>query len=116
MTEKTENDTVNQADFIQEADETNGIQIVNGVDAARLLSYIERVERLEEKKKALSNDIKKVFEEAKRNKIDVSAMRKILQMRKMDEHDRQELDFIVEQYKIALGMNDGKKKNCRREA
>lgn len=100
----TENDTVNQADFIQEADEANGIQIVNGVDGCRLLSYIERVERMEEKKKALSNDIKEVFEEAKYNKIDVSAMRKILQMRKMDEQDRQELDFIVEQYKIALGM------------
>jgi len=100
----TENDTVNQADFIQEADEANGIQIVNGVDGCRLLSYIERVERLEEEKKALSNNIKEVFEEAKYNKIDVSAMRKILQMRKMDEQDRQELDFIVEQYKIALGM------------
>ena len=100
----TENDTVNQADFIQEADEANGIQILNGVDGCRLLSYIERVERLEEEKKALSNNIKEVFEEAKYNKIDVSAMRKILQMRKMDEQDRQELDFIVEQYKIALGM------------
>lgn len=80
------------------------IKDVNGVDAALLLSYIERVERLEEEKKALSNDIKEVFEEAKFNKIDVSGLRKILQMRKMDEQDRQELDFIVEQYKAALGM------------
>lgn len=104
MTEKTENDTEKQADFIKDADEANGIKIVNGVDAALLLSYIERVERLEEEKKALSNDIKEVFEEAKYNKIDVSAMRKILQMRKMDEQERVELDFIVDAYKNALGM------------
>lgn len=80
------------------------VKDVNGVDAALLRSYIDRVERLEEEKKALSNDIKEVFEEAKCNKIDVSGLRKILQMRKMDEQDRQELDFIVEQYKTALGM------------
>ena len=104
MTEKTENDTEKQADFIKEADEANGVKIVNGVDAAVLLSYIERIERLEEEKKALSNDIKEVFEEAKFNKIDVSALRKILKMRKMDEQERVELDFIVERYKTALGM------------
>ncbi len=44
---------------------TDEVKDVNGVDAARLLSYIERVERLEEEKKALANDIKEVFEEAK---------------------------------------------------
>lgn len=104
MTEKTENDTEKQAAFIQEADEANGVKIVNGVDAALLLSYIQRVERLEEEKKALANDIKEVFEEAKYNKIDVSAMRKILQMRKMDEQERVELDFVVDAYKNALGM------------
>ena len=104
MTEKTENDTEKQDDFIKEADEANGVIIVNGIDAARLLSYIERVERLEEEKKALSKDIKEVFEEAKFNKIDVSALRKILKMRKMDEQERVELDFIVERYKTALGM------------
>ena len=104
MTEKTENDTEKQADLIKEADEANGLKIVIGVDAAMLLSYIERVERLEEEKKALSNDIKEVFEEAKFNKIDVSALRKILKMRKMDEQERVELDFIVERYKTALGM------------
>ena len=104
MTEKTENDTEKQADFIKDADEANGVKIVNGVDAALLLSYIQRVEQLEEEKKALSNDIKEVFEEAKYNKIDVSALRKILKMRKMDEQERVELDFIVERYKNALGM------------
>lgn len=104
MTEKTENDTEKQADFIKDADEANGVKIVNGVDAVLLLSYIKRVERMEEEKKALSNNIKKVFEEAKYNKIDVSALREILKMRKMDEEERVELDFIVERYKNALGM------------
>ena len=104
MNEKKENDTEKQADFIKEADEANGIIIVNGIDAARLLSYIERIEWLEEEKKALANYIKEVFEEAKFNKINVSALRKILQMRKMDEQERIELDFIVERYKTALGM------------
>ena len=52
----------------------------------------------------MSNDIKEVFEEAKYNKIDVSAMREILKMRKKDEQERIENEFIVEQYKIALGM------------
>ena len=87
-------------------EQKNEIEVkdVNGVDAAQLLGYIERVERLEEEKKALSNDIKEVFEEAKYNKIDVSEMREILKMRKKDEQERVELDFIVEQYKIALGM------------
>ena len=70
-------------------EQKNEIEVkdVNGVDAAQLLGYIERVERLEEEKKALSNDIKEVFEEAKYNKIDVSAMREILKMRKKDEQE-----------------------------
>lgn len=105
MTEKTENDTEKQADLIKEADEANGIKIVNGVDAALLLSYIERIERLEEEKKALSKDIKGLFEQAKYNdKIDPLALREILKMRKKDEQERIENEFIVEKYKIALGM------------
>ena len=53
---------------------TDEVKDVNGVDAARLLSYIERVERLEEEKKALANDIKEVFEEAKSANFDVKAL------------------------------------------
>ena len=83
----------------------NELQDVNGVDAAALLGYIERIERLEEEKKALANDIKNVFEEAKYNgKIDTLALREILKMRKKDEQERIENEFIVEKYKIALGM------------
>lgn len=83
----------------------NELKDVNGVDAAALLGYIERVELLEEERKALANDIKNVFEEAKYNdKIDTLAMREILKMRKKDEQERIENEFIVEKYKIALGM------------
>lgn len=76
-----------------------------GVDAERLLSYIERVERVEEERKALANDIKEIFEEAKSANFDIKAMKKILKLRRMDETDRQEEEFILDTYKRALGLN-----------
>lgn len=78
---------------------------VGGVDAERLLSYIERIERIEEEKKALQNDIKEIFEEAKSANFDIKAMKKILKLRKMDESDRQEEEFILDTYKHALGLD-----------
>ena len=78
---------------------------VGGVDAERLLSYIERIERIEEEKKALQNDIKDIFEEAKSANFDIKAMKKILKLRKMDESDRQEEEFILDTYKHALGLD-----------
>lgn len=78
---------------------------IGGVDAERLLSYIERVERIEEEKKALQNDIKEIFEEAKSANFDIKAMKKILKLRKMDETDRQEEEFILDTYKRALGLD-----------
>lgn len=78
---------------------------VNGVDAARLLSYIERVERLEEEKKVLTNDIKEVFEEAKSAQFDVKAIKAILKIRKQDQMERQEAEFMLDTYKRALGMD-----------
>ena len=78
---------------------------VGGVDAERLLSYIERIERIKEEKKALQNDIKEIFEEAKSANFDIKAMKKILKLRKMDESDRQEEEFILDTYKHALGLD-----------
>ena len=81
------------------------IQDLNGVDADRLLKYIERIEHLEEEKKSLQNDIKEVFDEIKAtNQYDVKAIKQILKLRKKDEHERQEEEFIVDQYKKMLGM------------
>ena len=81
------------------------IKDVNGVDANRLLSYIERIEHIEEEKKALQNDIKEIFEEAKSANFDVKAIRQILKLRKKDDQERQEEEFVLDLYKQALGLN-----------
>lgn len=97
-------DTKKAPDFIKEADEKNGVNVVNGVDAGRLLSYIERVERLEEEKKALQNDIKEIFEEAKAARFDVKAIKAILKIRQKDDAKRQEEEFILDTYRRTLGI------------
>lgn len=81
------------------------IKDVNGVDSARLLSYLERIERLEEERKALQIDIKEVFEEAKSANFDVKAIKELLKIRKKDELERQEQEYVVEQYRRALGID-----------
>lgn len=81
------------------------IQDVNGVDGARLLSYIERIEHIEEEKKALQNDIKEIYEEAKSANFDVKAIKQLLKIRKMDEQERQEEEFVLDVYKRALGLD-----------
>lgn len=97
-------DTKEAPNFIKQADEKNGVNVVNGVDGNRLLSYIERVERIEEEKKALQNDIKEIFEEAKAAKFDVKAIKQILKMRQKDDAERQEEEFILDEYRRALGI------------
>ena len=98
-------DTKEAPDFIKEADDKNGVNVVNGVDANRLLSYIQRIERIEEEKKALQNDIKEIFEEAKCANFDVKAIKQLLKIRKKDESERQEEEFILDTYKHALGLD-----------
>jgi uncharacterized protein (UPF0335 family) len=72
-------------------------------DELRLL--IERVERLEEEKKALSDDIKDVYAEAKARGYDTKTMRAIVRLRKMETQARQEAEALLETYKAALGMD-----------
>ncbi len=79
---------------------------VGGVAADHLRSYIERIERLEEEKKAIADDIKEIFAEAKGTGFDVKAMRSIIRLRKMDKADYQEQEYMVDLYKHALGMLD----------
>ncbi|MFY9351654.1 MAG: DUF2312 domain-containing protein [Sphingobium sp.] len=74
------------------------------VAASQLLQYIERIERLEEEKKGISDDIKDVYLEAKATGYDTKTMRAIVQLRKMNPHDRQEMDALLETYKSALGI------------
>jgi uncharacterized protein (UPF0335 family) len=77
---------------------------VGGIAAEQLKSLIERIERLDEEKKALQDDIKDVFAEAKGNGFDVKIMRQILKLRKMDRADVEEQETLLDLYRQALGM------------
>lgn len=92
---------------LKEADEKNGVGVktVNGVSGEILLSYCERIERIEEEKKALQNDIKEIFEEAENRGFDKKALKEVLKRRKMDANDARELDFSLDLYKEILGMD-----------
>jgi uncharacterized protein (UPF0335 family) len=70
----------------------------------QLKSIVERIERLEEEKKATSDDIREVYAEAKGNGFDVKALRSIVRMRKMDTDERREQQEVLETYMHALGM------------
>lgn len=74
------------------------------VAAGQLRALIERIERLEEEKKTISDDIRDVYAEAKGNGYDVKALRTIVRMRKQDANERQEQETILETYMQALGM------------
>jgi len=75
-----------------------------GFAKEQLKSFISRIEKLEEEKKAIAEDIKDVFAEAKANGFDVAALRTILKIRKEDVDDRKEHEAIVDLYASALGM------------
>ena len=77
----------------------------SGVAAEELKAFVERIERLEEEKKAIAEDIKDVFAELKGRGFDVKAVREILAIRKQDHSERQEQDAILELYMSALGMS-----------
>ena len=70
----------------------------------RLRLLIERVERLEEEKKGISDDIRDVYAEAKAVGYDPKIMRQVVRLRKMKDNDRTEQETILETYKTALGM------------
>jgi uncharacterized protein (UPF0335 family) len=70
----------------------------------QLKAVIERVERLEEEKKAIADDIRDVYSEAKAHGFDVRALRTIVRLRKQDSDERKEQEAILETYMHALGM------------
>ena len=74
------------------------------VAADQLRLFIERIERLEEEKKGIADDIRDVYAEAKGSGFDVKALRAIVRMRKQDPNERQEEETILETYMQALGM------------
>lgn len=80
--------------------------ITAGSDAtkARLKSYVERVERLEDQKQAIAEDVKEVFKEAKSEGFDTKIMKQVIKLRKMDSEDRLMQEELLDIYKHALGM------------
>lgn len=78
---------------------------VGGIASERLQSFVDRVERMEEEKKNLMDDISDVFAEAKATGFDVKILREILKLRKLDKADRQEQEHLLDLYKRALGMD-----------
>ena len=74
------------------------------VSADRLKSFVERIEKLEEERKAISGDIRDVYSEAKGVGYDVKTMRRIVSLRKMDPAERDEQEALLDTYKHALGM------------
>lgn len=75
-----------------------------GIAADQLKSFIERIERLEEEKKALAEDIKDVYAEAKGSGFDPKIMRQIIKLRKMEQHARKEQEELLTLYAHAIGL------------
>ena len=77
---------------------------VGGIARERLQSFVERIERLEEEKDAMTSDIREVYSEAKSVGFDIKIMRQIVRLRRLDSSDRQQQEELLDVYKIALGM------------
>ncbi|HZY67399.1 MAG TPA: DUF2312 domain-containing protein [Devosia sp.] len=70
----------------------------------QIRAFIERIERMEEEKKAISDDIKEIYAEAKGNGFDTKVLRQIIRIRKQDHAERMEQEALLELYMTALGM------------
>ena len=76
----------------------------NAIDASHLKAFLERIEKLEEEKRAIADDIKDVYAEAKGTGYDVKILRKIVSIRRQDRDKRREEEEILDLYMSALGM------------
>lgn len=76
----------------------------DNVAADQLRLFIERIERLEEEKKGMADDIRDVYAEAKSQGFDSKTMRAIVRLRKMEKDARDEMDALLETYRVALGL------------
>jgi len=76
----------------------------DNVAAEQLRLFIERIERLEEEKKGIADDIRDVYAEAKANGYDAKTMRAIVRLRKMEKNARDEAEALLDTYKAALGL------------
>lgn len=73
-------------------------------DAGQLNKFVERIERLEEERRELGADVREVYAEAKGAGFDIKVLRQIIRLRKMDPADRQETEFLRDEYKKLLGI------------
>ena len=77
---------------------------VSGIAANQLKSFVQRIERLEEEKRALAEDIKEVYSEAKGRGFDIKILRKVIALRKKDQQELDEEQAVLDIYLRALGM------------
>lgn len=77
----------------------------DNVAAEQLRLFIERIERLEEEKKGIADDIRDVYNEAKSQGFDSKTMRAVVRLRKLEKHARDEMDALLETYRAALGLD-----------
>lgn len=89
-------------DEIKKADEANGVY--DNIDSNRLQSIVERIERLNQEKDAISSDIRDIFAEAKSAGFDAKILRAVIRLRKMNAADRDEQEALIDIYKRALGI------------
>jgi uncharacterized protein (UPF0335 family) len=85
------------------ADDASSIEVLNSTAQVQLKTIIERIERLEEDKAAVTNDLKEVFAEAKGNGFDTKTLRKVVRWRKQDRAKRQEEEALMDLYLSAIG-------------
>lgn len=95
---------LNVAGYRNAANDQAQVQDQGGVSGQRLKAFIERIERLEEEKAGLAEDIKDIYAESKGVGFDVKIMRKVIRLRKMDAEKRREEDELLELYKSAIGL------------
>ncbi len=77
----------------------------SSVHKERLLSFVERIERMEEERAALNADLREIYAEAKANGYDVKALRQVVRLRKKDPATRQEEESMLDLYKGVLGLD-----------
>lgn len=85
------------------ADDTSNLEVLNTTAQGKLKSLVERIERLEEDKAAVANDLKEVFAEAKGEGFDVKILRKVIRLRKQDKAKLQEEEALIDLYVSAIG-------------
>lgn len=85
------------------ADDISNVDVLNSAAKSQLLTIIERIDRLEQDKEAVTGDLKEVYAEAKGNGFDTKIIRKVIRIRKQDRAKRQEEAALVDLYMSAIG-------------